>query len=195
MKIQIDTELLINQNITLDQYFIIKCLYDKDYDKIFNIYLKYDNSIIDNSIYDLEKKGFIKNMNDEITSILELENIHLKQKAKDLFFNESSFFDTFWSIYPIKVGNGNNLRILKSKDANTLQGIGCKKKLELITKHDPQIEANILKGLNNELILRKKTNTMNFFQLIETYLHQRTWEKYVDLDEEEDNGKGQSEDI
>jgi hypothetical protein len=180
MKIQIDTELLANEGITLDEYFILKCLYDENLNEIFNVF---SNS--NDLIKGLEKNGFVKNMNDSIDSVLQLKNVYLKPKSKKLFFNESSFFDTFWSLYPIKVGVGSNIRILKSKDANTLQGIGCKKKLEAITKNNPQIEADILKGLNNELIIRKRTNTMIFFQLIETYLHQRTWEKYVDLDEEE----------
>ena len=42
-----------------------------------------------------------------------------------------------------------------------------------------------MKGLKNELILRKKDNSIQFMQMISTYVNQRTWEKYCDLEEEE----------
>ena len=55
MKIQIDTELLANEGITLDEYFILKCLYDENLNEIFNVF---SNS--NDLIKGLERNGFVK---------------------------------------------------------------------------------------------------------------------------------------
>ena len=59
-----------------------------------------------------------------------------------------------------------------------------KKKLVPIIKSE-ELFNKLMKGLKNELILRKKDNSIQFMQMISTYVNQRTWEKYCDLEEEE----------
>lgn len=89
-------------------------------------------------------------------------------------------FKSFWETYPIRVGT----RILKSKDINSKEAIEVKRKLNNYLKVPGNFD-KLMKGLNNELILRKKDNSLMYMQMVVTYVNQMTWEKYYDLEEQE----------
>jgi hypothetical protein len=40
----------------------------------------------------------------------------------------------------------------------------------------------VIKGLQNELDIRRKSNQMEFMQNLDTWLNQHTWEKYISID-------------
>lgn len=190
MKITVETDVLLTNDLTLDEYFILYCIYNKEYNLLFLIYnCSESTNLLNDLLKGLELKGFIKNVKGLVSQIGDLTLVYLKVKGYDLFKSDESVFVKFWNLYPIKVGTGNSLRVLKAKDIESTQGKNCKIKFEKITKNDPILENTILKGLEVELQIRKRTNTMQFFQLIDTYLNQKTWEKYSDFELEEDNNE------
>lgn len=106
----------------------------------------------------------------------------LRNKGRNLFEVKSDSLEQkflrFWSYYPIKVGT----RILKTKDDKSKEALDIKKKyISLIKK--PGIHEKIIKGLENELNLRRKDNSMQYMQLVTTWINQATWEKYCDLED------------
>ena len=116
----------------------------------------------------LEEKGYIK-----VTS----EDIILRQKAINLFFKENDLFALFWTKYPIKVPNGTGpgYRVLKGAGLDTKQAETCRKKFEKL----PHNKELVIKCLDKELDHRRASNSLPFMQNIETWLNQRTYEKYM----------------
>lgn len=138
----------------------------------------FPNTIHIGEIRDLESKGYIKILDDECS------NIVVKTKAIDLFelkgdSSLETMFKTFWNTYPQRVG----ARILRSKDTTTREASEIKRKMLPYLKVEGNFD-KIMKGLQNELNLRKKDNSLLYMQMISTYCNQRTWEKYYDLEED-----------
>ena len=148
---------------------------------LFNLIIResYPNTIHIGEIRDLESKGYIKILNDECSEVI------VKTKAINLFeLKEDSsidgMFKSFWETYPTRIGT----RVLKSKDINSKEATEVKRKLNAYLKVPGNFD-KLMKGLNNELILRKKDNSLMYMQMITTYVNQMTWEKYYDLEEQE----------
>jgi hypothetical protein len=130
-------------------------------------------------IKDLEFKGYVKILDDQCSEVI------VKTKAINLFELKEdnsidAMFKSFWENYPIRVGT----RILRSKDINSKESTEVKRKLGNYLKVPGNYD-KLMKGLRNELILRKKDNSLVYMQMIITYVNQRTWEKYYDMEEEE----------
>lgn len=132
-----------------------------------------DGYVLDWSSSRLEEKGYLK-----ITS----EDIILRQKALDLFFKQNDLFALFWSKYPVKVPNSNGpgYRMLKSKDLDTKQAETCRKKFEKL----PHNKELIIKCLEKELDYRRSNGSFPYMQNVETWLNQRTYEKFMNDVEE-----------
>jgi hypothetical protein len=170
MIIDINEEKFLNSGLNYNQWIY---LYN------FIIRESYPNIIHIGEIRDLQSKGYIKILNDECSEVI------VKTKAINLFeLKEDSsidgMFKSFWETYPIRVGT----RVLKSRDINSKEAIEVKRKLNNYLKVPGNFD-KLMKGLNNELILRKKDNSLMYMQMVVTYVNQMTWEKYYDLEEQE----------
>lgn len=166
MKVTITDELLKQHKINPTMYCILYCLYNK---------LSIDFIYTEDDLKYLEEKLFVKIVGDD-------EDIFLRDKALKMFEPKKSGFEAFWTTYPIKVGVGTQQRVLRSKDMDTKQGKECKIKYNKIITENPGVESKILLGLKKELAFRVRSNSLPFMQNVETYLNQRTYEKYYDLD-------------
>lgn len=94
-------------------------------------------------------------------------------------------FDTIYDLYPHKVGN----RVLKAIKHDTGDYNHCVNKFNYYFRKDPNIANKMLKGLKVELQLMEKGNSLGFLQNITTWFNKRTWEKYCDLEIEEEQEK------
>ncbi len=87
-------------------------------------------------------------------------------------------FIKIYDLYPHKVGD----RVLKAKSINSGDGGHCLKKYNQYLKNDNLVADKMYKGLLNEIALRKKGNSEQYFQDIKTWFNQKTWDKYFDLE-------------
>jgi hypothetical protein len=90
-------------------------------------------------------------------------------------------FVRVYDLYPHKIGN----RVLKAKSIDSGDGKHCLTKYRIYQRQDVNIGTKMMRGLQNEILLRKKGNNEAFFQDIRTWFNQQTWDKYADLDIQE----------
>lgn len=105
------------------------------------------------------------------------ETLNITEEYYNKFKKEITFEDVY-DLYPYKVGN----RVVKSKSHVSKDFDTCKTKYLIFKKKDPDILNKMYKGLKIELILKEKTNSLQFMQDIRTWFNQHTWEKYCDLE-------------
>jgi hypothetical protein len=179
MLIQIETENLIKEKITPNDYIILKLLFENQYSTLQKLF-PITSTLIDN-LKILEYESYLKMTVDELDWTKISTQIFLRQKTIDLFIVKQSAFLTWWNMYPTKVGIGNNVRVLKTFDADTNLGRKCKQKFDRITGNDPIKEDQLIKGLEIELEIKKKSNSMQYMQLVDVWLNQETYQKYIHL--------------
>lgn len=98
-------------------------------------------------------------------------------------FEQRSKFEEFYSKYPKQVGS----RVLAPKDPNSIYGKKMHKKWILITKGNPEMEKQLLKGLELEIEHRQRDGSMEYFQMMESWFNDGTWEKYLSLLKEQES--------
>jgi hypothetical protein len=179
MLIQIETENLIKEKITPNDYIILKLLFENQYSTLQKLFPV--TSTLTNNLKILEYESYLKMTVDELDWTKISTQIFLRQKTIDLFIVKKSAFLTWWNMYPTKVGIGNNIRVLKTFDADTNLGRKCKQKFDRITNNDPIKENQLIKGLEIELEIKKKSNSMQYMQLVDVWLNQETYQKYIHL--------------
>jgi hypothetical protein len=106
--------------------------------------------------------------------------------AKDVYtspISDTVDFIKVYDLYPHKV----DTRVLKSKSHDSENYAYCLNKFKFYVRKDPYVSAKMYKGLSNEIELRRRGNSEKFFQDIKTWFNQRTWEKYCELDIQEEN--------
>lgn len=111
--------------------------------------------------------------------------VELTDKSRELFETSNSFIDTafkeLYELYPRQVPDGRGgYRVLRAKNFDSEDAKICKKKYESVVKNDKKIHEKVMKGLITELHMRK--NSMTYMQNLQTWLNQRAWEKYMDLE-------------
>jgi hypothetical protein len=198
MKIQIDTDVLLKNDITLDEYFILYCIYNKEYNLLFLIYNCSESvNLLNDLLKGLEIKQFLKNTKGIVNQIGDLTLVYLKAKGNDLFEedldNPEKLFLEFWNLYPLKVPDGKgSYRILRSKDSETKQANELKKKYFILIKQ-AGTHTKIIKGLTG--YLSNMRNKMQFIVGIEVFINQALWEKYLDEDIVDSKTANYGEDI
>jgi hypothetical protein len=159
MILTIDTEKAAELGITPVEYAYLQC---KKY-----------NLANDLDVETLMELGFI-NENGDVTS-------HCEQTMFPKTDDATMLFVKVYDLYPHKIGN----RVLKAKSIDSGDGKHCFTKYRIYQRYDSNIGDKMLKGLQNEILLRKKGNNEAYFQDIRTWFNQQTWDKYADLDIQE----------
>lgn len=175
MLIQIETDQLVKEKLTPNNFIILKLLHESNYELLKELY--YDSIKLTEDLIFLESQGYLKITDENLSWNIISTQIFIRQKTKDLFEVKESGFYKFWSIYPLKVGS----RVLRAKDYNSREGLICKQKWDRITHKNPVKEAEIIKALELEIEIKRNSNSLQYMQLITTYLNQQTWEKYTHL--------------
>jgi len=121
----------------------------------------------------LKVKGYIDDLGIKLSTVK-----HFYEEAID----NLDLFNKIYDLYPHKV----NGRILKAISHESNDFKYCLIKYKAYNKREPGIHAKMFKGLRNEILFRKKGNSEQYQQDIKTWFNQRTWEKYCDIDIEEE---------
>lgn len=111
--------------------------------------------------------------------------LELTDKGRSLFETSNNFIETafkeLYDLYPRQVPDGRGgYRVLRAKGLDSEDAKICKRKYEGIIRPDKKLHVKVMKGLRNELLMRR--NSMTYMQNMQTWLNQKGWEKYMDLD-------------
>ncbi len=169
-KIEINLSLLFKNLVSLEQYFILYCVYRELQSNLEQYCIKYGT--FDKKVFkQLEEKGYLFPIDSEIT----YESLKLTEKYYNDFelVNELDYdklFNELRDIYPKKV---------KGRAALQTDLAKCKKKYRDICssleKHKLVLECTKL--YINDLT---KAGKLEFIQALPAYLNQRTYEGYED---------------
>jgi hypothetical protein len=169
MIVEISTETLKDFGISANDYLYLYLLSNKCYEVIVELNL-------DVELEDLQTKGLIK-IGEELQS----------HTVRDKFINynrlpEDQMWSELLSYFPLKVsGNRGEVRVLRSKDAESANNSQAKKKYLAYLKGSTLRHKEVVDALKNELDIRNKSNSLFYMQMLNTWVNQRTWEKYIDL--------------
>jgi len=174
MTVEINTNILEEFGITADDFLYLYLLHAKSYDCLERLNLNPDTE-------SLQTKGLLK-LGEE------LQDHTVRQMFLDLF---QTSFDQMWSEllshFPLKVYNQGHMRVLRAKDAAAKANSKAKEKYRKIVGEDTAKHKEVIKGLINELELRKSTNTLGWMQMLPTWINNYTWEKYEDIEDSSPN--------
>lgn len=92
--------------------------------------------------------------------------------------SDMMFFIKTYDEYPHKVGT----RVLKSKSIDSADGKHCLSKYKHYLKVLPDVGEKMYKGLLVYKKLTEKGGNQQYYQEIKTWFNQRTWEKFCDLE-------------
>jgi hypothetical protein len=170
MNIEISLKSLQNFGISPDEFVYLRLLQVKRYDYLKKLKLEVNLEY-------LQTKGYLK-VGEELED-------HVVREA---FINPKAVpFDTMWSEllshFPLKVYVNGSVRVLRAKDPSALSNIESKKKYKKYLKEDSNRHQAVVSGLITELDIRTKGNQLGYMQMLSTWINQRTWEKYQDLQE------------
>lgn len=172
-------------NITPEQLFIIEIL-NADKDKLDSCLKIFKNSEL--LLQNLIRRGFISDneltvKGAEVINSLSLVINSLKETDPIIIDSYDEFFKDFWNLYPYKVPNRfGQFRVLRSKDTDSLSAKKVKQDIFKLLKKGEKRE-NIIIGLKNQISI---SGNCEYFQNIETWVNQRTYEKYIDIENNEE---------
>ena len=168
MIVEINTEILERFGITADDFLYLYLLHAKSYDCLEGLTLNPDTE-------SLQTKCLIK-LGEELRDHV------VRQTFLDMF---QASFDQMWSEllshFPLKVYNNGMMRVLRARDAQAKANATPREKYRKVVGEDLVKHQFILKCLQNELELRKSTNTLGYMQMLSTWVNNYTWEKYEDI--------------
>lgn len=178
MTINLDTEMLVDQGFTASEYIFLLLLYKEKSDLCWKICDDIDT-------HSLQKNGWLKKSGVELSDwTVRRKFITLISGDKDKMWYE------FCSVMPFKVPNGyGGNRILRAKDPDAGTNATAKKLYMNVVQSNPELHKKIIKCI--EAQLKEMRATLQYLQNSETWIRQRTWEKYEHLltEELEENGE------
>lgn len=139
-------------------------------------------------LQNLVRRGFIADgeltpKGGEVINSLNMVINSLKEMEEIIIDNYDEFFHEFWNLYPYKVPNGHGgFRVLRTKETDSLGASKIKKEVFKLLRKGEKKE-NILIGLKNQISV---SGNCQYFQNIETWVNQRTYEKYMDIENNEE---------
>lgn len=173
MVVEISIKNLQEFGISANDYLYLYLLCNKAYDILVSLDLEVD-------LEALQTKGFVK--------VGETVEDHIvREKFLTKHFTP---FEQLWSEllshFPLKVQDARgSIRVLRSKDPNAATNSQSKKKYKQYLKSNPNKHVEVISALQTELSIRKEGGTLHFMQMLNTWINQHTWEKYIGLDTDE----------
>ena len=145
MEINIDVELLVENNLSADDYLALYCLYRKGFKTIESLNLKPNWE-------DLEKKGFIKLGDTHEESIVRQEFIDLFSSDFEQMFNE------LLVAYPMKVTTKHGgIRILHASDPSCKANSRAKDRYRKVVLNKKHVHKRVLKLLAVQLHVNRES--------------------------------------
>lgn len=186
-KVSIDFSCLQNNNITADLYILLFCRYHNNC--ILPPIIKTATLGDDHALEYLESESFIKITGDKQFS--------LRQKAINLFESSDTNKDwlEFLGKFPTKVSNGRGgTRALKVANPDSKGNVRIKKKYLDLIKSSPDLHSTIIKTLEAEIKMRRKSGDLQYMHNMETWLNQADYDKYAYLLDNSENDNYMNED-
>lgn len=171
MIIEIDTEVLAELGVSLNEYLYLLLLSRKEIDS--SLKLNVDLEL-------LQTNGWIK--------IGEEDDVVLRDKSNSLFTTDSqSEFDKMWhgllSRFPLKVINNGQVRMLRAKDPDSKANAKSKAKYKKVVGTSQKKHDRIIECLDRELDFRRRGNGLGYMQMLDTWINNHSWEKYSDTND------------
>lgn len=165
---ELDLKYITENNISPNGYVYLYIVYKEAYPLLSKVHLSKN---IDDRLFTagwLEKK-------DKVYVVT--------QKYIDTFVTDiDRMFKELIEIYPNRVKKSNGgTRVLCTKDPEAQSNLKAKKRYERIIAGKPHLHVHILSCLHKQLSSEK--NNLEYMQNLETWLNNYTWERYADIDE------------
>ena len=170
MQIEIDIDLLLDNDISADDYLALYALYRKGFKILGRLNLSPNWE-------ELQKRGFVK-LGEK------LEEHIVRQEFIDLFSSDfDQMFVELLGTYPMKVQTKQGVRILHAADPNAKANKKAKDRYRKVVGNKRFIHNKILGLLNKQLKIER--GRLEYLQNLEVWINNHTWEKYTNID---DNG-------
>jgi len=168
MVITVDTDILKKFGISANDYLYLYFLYTDSHSVIRELNINPDTNV-------LQTKGLVK-LGEK------LEDHVVRQKFLDLF---QTSFDQMWaellSYFPIKVNGINGVRVLRTGAHDAKSNEKSKIKYKFLIKDDQTLHKRVIKGLKNELDVRRNSDSLGFMRALPAWINNYTWEGYEDI--------------
>ena len=162
MQIEIDINLLLENDISADDYLALYALYRKGYKILGRLKLSpnWDS---------LQDKGFVK-LGESI------EEHIVRQKFIDLFSSDfDQMFVELLGRYPMKVQSKSGVRIQHAADPNAKANKRAKDRYRKVVGNKRFIHDKIMKLLDVQLKVER--GRLEYLQNLEVWINNHTWEK------------------
>jgi len=178
MEIKIDFSTLQETQMSADDYTYLYIVYKKGFTYLNNLNLK-------PSLVELQKNGYVKLGESPQTHVV-------RQEFIDLFIsNFGAMFAELVGTYPFKVNAPNRgVRVLHSLDPDAKSNQKAKDKYKRVINDNAQKHRYIMKCLDKQLLVDK--HNLGYLQNLEVWINNHTWEKYEDLNEQNQTENGES---
>lgn len=167
MHIEIDINLLLDNDISADDYLALYALYRKGYKILSRLNLSPNWE-------GLQEKGFVK-LGDT------MEEHIVRQQFIDLFSSDfDQMFVELLGKYPMKVQSKSGVRILHASDPNAKANKRAKDRYRKVVGNKRFIHDKIMKLLDKQLQVER--GRLEYLQNLEVWINNHTWEKYTNID-------------
>ena len=168
MKIEIDFAVLKENQLSADDYIFLYLIFRKGYNYFTTLVLR-------PNIDKLQEDGYIelgKNIDEH----------KVTDKFTNLFVGDyDNMFDDLINTYPFKVQGKYGIRILHAKDPKAGANKKSRNRYKKIVINKPYLHKHIMNCLSIQLKI--DADRLEFMQNLETWINNRTWEKYENLDD------------
>ena len=176
---------LIKKGYSLDLFFLLKLIHEKrDISELCK-----NSAKIENLYVTLKRKGLITEHEDKITTIGQelITFLNTKFTKKLPKMEDNSQFNNWWNVYPgtnsfeykgMKFTGERSLRVNKDK---------CRDEFDKIILSGEYTAEELIKALEYQVVqikeksFEQKTNKLIYLQNSLIYLHQRTFDPFVEL--------------
>lgn len=182
MIVELDNSLLIKNNLTAKQYFILFLLYKETYHQLLK-YLKLDPVDIE-FFKTLKDNQWITGSNfNSITTLKVTKKFSSLIEPKD-------FFQELWDEFPVKVERPDGTVSYLRNAAKQ-----CKTKYNRLIKNSRVKHESIIKSLRTEKAIRQKQNTLKYFKTLPNWLSAEEYVNYEGIDENDVNNSNNKQSL
>lgn len=178
MLIEIDISRLEELNLTADEYIFLTLISEQKYNSAVNFLhnMVKHGSNLEVFVKILKDKGYVVKCDLDLT----IPKILLERsKLFELLNLKETYVYELLVTYPMKVPNGKGgTRGLRPTSLTTKLGKDIEAKYKRIVKGNPNIHSHIMRCLNIELDMRRRSGAMQYMPELETYLNGQLWQKY-----------------
>jgi hypothetical protein len=184
MLIEIDTNVLIEHNLTATQFILAYLLNIGDTKTLEQMY----SSELHKDVDKLVELGFLHNGNElESKDSIDFSKLVLRTKFEEII-QTGDYFDEITSVYPTKVRRKDGTEDYLRTDLSR-----CRKAYAKITKNRKIKHDHILTCLKYEIEYRTDNNSLSYMQKLPKWLASEGWKVFEQmlLDKSNSTGKGE----